>query len=166
MALKETFIAEMQHEAANTRKMLERVPVEHFDFKPHEKSMTLKRLASHVAELPEWTGYTLKYPELDFATVKYVPKDIRTKEDLLALHDESVRGAIADLKGSSNAQMKEIWVLRHGAHVILSMPKSDVIRSSVLNHIVHHRAQLGVYLRLLGVPIPGMYGPSADESNG
>jgi uncharacterized damage-inducible protein DinB len=163
MSLKHALIAELQMEAASTRKMLERVPTDKSDWKPHEKSMKLGRLASHVAELPSWIAMTMTTDGLDLTMMDYKPLMNGTNAELLELLDNSVKGAIAALENSKDEDFEKIWTLSNGEHVIFTMPKNAVVRSSALSHMYHHRGQLGVYLRLLDVPVPGMYGPTADE---
>ena len=150
---------ELEFEATTTRKMLERVPADKFDWQPHPKSMTLKRLATHVAELPGWIDMAIN---IDFQNNPYIPKDVTTTDELVAFFEESLeKGRRALANADVNTFTKE-WVLRNGDQVYSREPKYDVIRMSN-SQIIHHRAQLGVYLRLLNVPIPGRYGPSADD---
>jgi uncharacterized damage-inducible protein DinB len=163
MSISETFIAELEQEAATTKKILERVPLDKPDWKPHEKSMSLGRLATHVAELPNWVGASLDYDELDFAKSDHKPLVVKSTEELTALHDKNIADAVACLKKYPDEHFAKTWKLRNGETIYFELPKAAVIRSFVFNHIIHHRAQLGVYLRLLGVPLPGSYGPSADE---
>ena len=163
MSMNSALIAELKMEAASSRKMLERVPTDKNDWKPHEKSMKLGRLSTHIAELPGWIGMTLTTEELDFSKMDYKPLTNPTMEELLELHDKNVAIANAALDGASDEEFDKIWTLRNGDHIILSMPKKVVLRSMAYNHMVHHRGQLSVYLRMLDVPVPGMYGPSADE---
>jgi uncharacterized damage-inducible protein DinB len=164
MSYNKGLIAELQMEAANTRKMLEKVPTDKNDWKPHEKSMKLGNLANHVAELAGWTVFTMGSDELDLSKMDYKPVIATSTEQLLATHDANFNKAIAALEGASNEDFDKIWTLRHGDHVIMAMPKKAVLRSMVFSHLIHHRGQLSVYLRLLDVPIPGMYGPSADDA--
>ncbi len=165
MPINKTFIAELQQEAATTKKILERVPLDNPDWKPHEKSMTLGRLAAHVAELPNWVGATLDHDELDFAKSDYKPPVAKSAEELTALHDKNIAEAIACLKKHPDEDFEKNWKLRNGETVYFELPKAAVLRSFVYSHLIHHRAQLGVYLRLLEVPLPGSYGPTADEQN-
>ena len=163
MSYNQGLIAELKMEAASTRKMLERVPVEKNDWKPHDKSMKLGRLATHVAELPGWITTTMTTDELDFAKIDYKPVIAATNEELLAKLDENVNKAIASLENANDADFEKMWTLRNGEKVFFSMPKKVVLRTVAYSHHYHHRGQLSVYLRLLDIPIPGMYGPSADE---
>ena len=156
-------IAELENEGATTRKVLERIPPEKFDWKPHDKSMTMVRLASHVAEMHSWTVPTVTQPELDFAKFDYKPAELKTTEDLVALFEKSYNEALDALKGATDDIWSEPWSLKNGETTYFTMPKIAVMRSMVLNHIVHHRGQLSVYLRENNIPVPAMYGPSADE---
>lgn len=165
MNLSESFLSELQHEAAKTRKYLELVPEEHFDWKPHAKSMSLIRLASHVAELAGWAHYTINYPELNLANFDYKPPVLKTNSDLMAMFDQNLANGVEAVKNVTNEQLMENWTLRNGDHIIFTLPKIAVLRDMVYNHLVHHRGQLSVYLRLLDVKIPGLYGPSADEAD-
>lgn len=164
MPLNESLIAELQMEAANTRKMIERVPDKSFDWKPHDKSMTLGRLAYHVCENPQWVSVTVDKDEIDFAANDYVPKEAKTTEELLKVFDDSLAEAVKCLKNASDEKLSGNWTMRNGEQVYFTMPKLAVLRSFVLNHIIHHRGQLSVYLRMLDVPLPQIYGPTADET--
>jgi uncharacterized damage-inducible protein DinB len=157
------FIAELEQEAAVARKCLERVPADKFDWKPHEKSMTFVRLASHIAEMFGWTPATLQHPELDFAKFDYKPFEPATTEDLVEFLDKNIAEALDTLRNTSDDVFLENWTMRNGETVYFTMPKIAVMRSFVMNHIVHHRGQLSVYLRLNDIPVPALYGPSADE---
>jgi uncharacterized damage-inducible protein DinB len=163
MAISEALIGELQHEAGTTRKLLERIPVEKFDWQPHEKSMSMIRLATHVADMFNWFPVTLEQDELDFAKGYDEPKPATT-EELVELLDKSVAGAIESLKKTDDETFMKNWTLRNGEQIYFEMPKIAVSRSMIMNHIVHHRGQLSVYLRLNDIPVPAMYGPSADES--
>jgi len=165
MGMNEVFIAELQQEAAATRKLLERVPMDKADWTPHAKSMKLGNLAHHVSELLGWTMVTLEQDELDFAKWEYKPVLPKTTEELVKNFDEQVAKAAECLKKADDAKFMENWTMRNGEQVFFTLPKAAVLRSFVFNHEVHHRAQLGVYLRLLDIPLPSMYGPTADEAN-
>jgi uncharacterized damage-inducible protein DinB len=164
--LKDALIKELQQEGRQTRRMLERVPLEQSSWKPHEKSMSLGRLAGHIAELPDWVKVTLETDELDFGTAGYKAFIPATREELLDKFDQKLAGAIESLQAADNEVFNQPWSLKNNGHVFFTLPKSEVIRSSAMNHVIHHRAQLSVYLRLLDVPVPGMYGPTADERAG
>ncbi len=156
-------IGEMEHEARTTRTCLERVPADKFDWKPHEKSMEFGRLAAHIAEMFDWTPATLQQPELDFAKWDYKPFEPKTTDDLLEYFDKNVAEAIDVLRNTSDDVFMENWTMRNGDQVYFTLPKIAVMRSFVMNHIVHHRGQLSVYLRLNDISVPSIYGPSADE---
>lgn len=151
-------------ECASTRRILQSVPMDKLSWKPHEKSMTLESLATHIAEIPEWVPMTIEQAELDFAKHPYHPKRVSTTEELLKIHDDVVAAALQSIK-NTNAEVlvNETWTMRNGETVYFTMPKIAVLRSFTFNHLYHHRGQLTVYLRLLGVPVPGMYGPTADD---
>lgn len=156
-------IGELQMEAATTRKCLERIPAEKFDFKPHEKSMTFGRLATHVAEMVGWATETVNKTQIDFAAGDYQPFEPQTTEELVAFLDKHVAEAVEALKNTSDEAMMEPWTLRNGETVYFTMPRVQVLRGMVFNHIIHHRGQLSVYMRLNDIPVPSIYGPSADE---
>lgn len=158
------FLTELKREAANTRKMLAVVPTESLAWKLHEKSMTLGALAGHIGEMPSWARLILTADELNFATYEYKAPIIESNADIITNFEKHLADAIQAFEGvNDEAIYQKNWQLKHGDHLISDQPKHEVIRSMVFNHIVHHRAQLSVYLRLLNLPIPGMYGPSADE---
>jgi uncharacterized damage-inducible protein DinB len=162
--LNQSIIAELKQEAIQTKKILEKVPFDQWQWKPHQKSMALGRLASHVAELPKWITMSINTDELDFSKRGYKANVFESREQLLQQLDENVQEALSTLEKTSDAQLQENWTLRNGEHVIFTLPKKAVIRSMAMNHMIHHRGQLSVFLRLLDIPVPGMYGPSADES--
>lgn len=164
MALyKEIFIQELKEEGVKTRKELLLVPVAFKTWKPHSKSMTLERLAQHVAELARWGSSIITTSELDFAK-GYAPSPaFESAEELVEQYDSILAKALSDFESAPEEQFYENWSLRNGDTIFFTLPKHTVIRSMVLNHMVHHRAQLGVYLRMLDIPLPGMYGPSADD---
>jgi uncharacterized damage-inducible protein DinB len=152
----------MDREALTTRKMLERVPSEKFDWQPHSKSMTLQRLATHVAELPTWVEMAILTDELDFAKNAYEPEVVADSAGLMDYFERSLaRGRETLLKANEELLTQE-WTLRNGDQVYEVYSKGEIIRMAY-SQIIHHRAQLGVFLRLLEIPIPGSYGPSADE---
>jgi len=155
-------LKEIEQEAQTTRKMLERVPADKFDWKPHEKSMTLKQLTTHIAELPSWTAMALNTSELDFATMDYKPTPINSAEELIVLHAKSYAEGKEALQKAKEEDLLPNWTMRNGEQIYSVSSKYEVIRMSFAQ-TTHHRAQLGVYLRLLNIPIPGSYGPSADE---
>lgn len=156
------FLAELQEEAKGTREILSRVPFEKGDFKPHEKSMTLKNLAVHVAEISGWWKECLTKDELDFSKGDHQPKVFNSTAEIVAFHDELVKNAANILTETEDAVYTEKWTMRNGEQIYFSLPKSVVVRTWCLNHLYHHRGQLSVYLRLLDVPLPAIYGPTAD----
>ena len=157
------FLNELENEAKVTRSCLERVPAEKFDWKPHEKSMTLGRLAAHVAEIPHWTSDIIHIDVYDFQK-NYIPGGTAsTQEELIKIFQEKLDTAIADLEKISDEDLKKMWTVKSGEQVYYNLPKSVALRGWSFSHLYHHRGQLSVYLRLLDVPVPGMYGPSADE---
>lgn len=157
------FIAEMEQEAAVARKCLERIPADKFGWKPHEKSMGFGQLASHVAEMFGWTPATLQQAELDFAKWDYKPFEPQSTEELVEFLDKNVAEAIDTLRNTPDSVYMENWTMRNGEQIYFTLPKAAVMRSFVMNHIVHHRGQLSVYLRLNEIAVPAIYGPSADE---
>lgn len=159
----DTLLPEFDAEVANTRRMFAAIPDEKLDFQPHEKSYTLLKLAAHVANLPSWIALTLATDELDLAAGFDQP-DPKNMADVVAIFDGAVAEGRTALEGASADAMTADWTLRTGDEVHFQMPKGVVLRSFVFNHLVHHRAQICVYLRLLDIPVPGMYGPSADET--
>jgi uncharacterized damage-inducible protein DinB len=164
MSLNQNLIAELKQESANTRKMLERIPAEKNDWKPHEKSMKLGRLASHVAEMPGWITMMLTTSELDLAAGGRTAFVAATNEELLECFDAKLTEAISTLENAAPEEFEKHWVLRSGEHVIYNLPKAAFIRTLGYSHLIHHRGQLSVYLRLLDIPVPGMYGPTADDA--
>ena len=155
---------EFTHESENTRKLLARIPLENGNWTPHEKSMTLQRLAAHVADIPNWVAMTIEQEELDFATTPYTSPKADTVEELLTMHDNAVAAALKAIASTNAEDLKnKKWTMRQCEHIILSMPKIAVLRSFAFNHLYHHRGQLTVYLRMLNIPLPALYGPSADE---
>lgn len=161
----QSLLPEFDMEFATLRKTLERVPEDRPEWAPHAKSMTLAKLAGHLAELSTWTNATFEADEFDFATAGYTPPVMTTRADLLATFDKNVQAARACLEQVTDENMMRNWTLRNGDTVYLTMPKVAVFRGFVLSHMIHHRAQLGVYLRMNDVPVPQTYGPSADEGD-
>ena len=159
----EAFIAELKRESGSTKRILERVPEGKFDWKPHEKSMTLGRLASHVAELPGFLNSILTMDDFDFTKGHYKPSLAKTPEELIRLFQEKLDEVIHTLENTSDEKMNANFTLHSGDRVIASVPRTVAVRAMALNHLIHHRGQIAVYLRLLDIPVPGLYGPSADE---
>lgn len=164
MNLVQLLLNEMDQEAQITRKMLERVPNDKWDWKPHEKSMSMKSLTVHIAELPGWVSMGLSTSELDFEKMDYKPTEANSNSELLQLFEKSLESGRASLRNAKEEDLLPTWTMRSGEKIHAVMTKYEVIRHS-FSQTIHHRAQLGVYLRLLNIPIPGTYGPSADETN-
>jgi uncharacterized damage-inducible protein DinB len=158
----EFFLKQLNEESVTTRKMLSRVPNEKYDWTPHVKSMDVRRLATHIAELPTWITMALTTDELDFENNSYESTFLDTTEQLLELFERSLVDGRSQLTAENESKLNEKWTLRSGDTIHSISTKGEIIRMA-LSQIIHHRAQLGVYLRLLNIPIPGSYGPSADE---
>ena len=166
MTIGQSMLPEFDQEMQSTRKTLERCPDEKWSWKPHDKSGTVGWLASHIATMVGWIPVTLTTQELDYAPVNgpaYEPPKIEIRKDLLSVFDKECAGARAALASVSDAEIMKNWKLLAGGKEIFTMPRVACIRGMVLNHLIHHRAQLTVYYRLLGIPVPALYGPSADE---
>jgi uncharacterized damage-inducible protein DinB len=164
MSTIQSLVKEMEREAQTTRKMLERIPNDKYDWKPHTKSMSIRQLSTHIAELPTWVSMVLNTEELDFAENPYSVPPVNSTPELLDYFEKNLAEGRDRLGKATEEDLLPNWTLRDGEQVYSVEPKADVIRMSYCQ-VVHHRAQLGVYLRLLDVPIPGSYGPSADEMN-
>lgn len=164
MTIIELLKREYEAEALTTRKMLSVVPNDKFDWKPHEKSMDLRMLTAHIAELPSWITMTFTTDELDFAKYPYKAPQLNSNKDLMTLFEKNLVDGRSELKEENTKLLDKPWTLRNGETIYNTSPKIDVIRMS-LSQIIHHRAQLGVFLRLLNIPIPGSYGPSADDQS-
>ena len=163
MTIAKIMLAELLAEAVTTKKMLALFPFEKSNFKPHEKSMPMGNLARHLAEIYGWAKETVQQDELNFAKLDFIPEALTSNVELLALFDKCLAASKAILENATDEEMAKPWTMRNGAEIYFTMPKAQVMRTWVLNHSVHHRAQLGVYLRMLDIAIPGSYGPSADE---
>jgi len=163
MAIKD-LIGELKYESSLTKKMLERVPPDKKDWKPHVKSMTVGRLATHVAEITHWVSDIIHIDDYDFTkNFNFNPRIANSTKELLDIFETNLNKAMADLTNIHEDDLAKKWVVRRGEQVMFETPKKGAIRSWAINHMIHHRGQLSVYLRLLDVPVPGMYGPSADE---
>jgi uncharacterized damage-inducible protein DinB len=162
MNIIELLLKELNDEAQTTRKMLTLVPDDKYDWQPHVKSMTIRRLATHIADLPNWIAMTLNTTGLDFATADWKEEVVNDTPALLSYFERSLANGKTHLEATSEEQLTPMWTLRNGDHIIAVMTKYEMIRIT-FSQIIHHRAQLGVFLRLLNIPIPGSYGPSADE---
>ncbi|MFI5088218.1 MAG: DinB family protein [Terriglobales bacterium] len=168
MAIAHSLLPEFDMEMANTRKTLERVPDEKFEFKPHPKSGSMGWLAGHLANLPLWAAMTLKDDSLDIAPAAGQPfklPETKNRKQVLEVFDQNVADAKKGIAAATDEQLMRPWSLLKTGQTIMTMPKIAVLRSFVLNHIIHHRAQMGVYLRLNDIPVPSIYGPSADEGS-
>lgn len=163
MAINQPFIAELKYEAEKTKKMLAVIPFDKADWKPHPKSMALGKLALHVVDMTRWASVVVTSDELDFQKPYFEMPAFDNAANLSVALDAFVAQAMQDLGKADDAYMNGNWSLRNGEHIFFTLPRHLVLRDMVFNHIIHHRAQLSVYLRLLDVKIPGMYGPSADE---
>ncbi|NTV73404.1 MAG: damage-inducible protein DinB [Holophaga sp.] len=167
MSIAQALLPEFEHEIAGVRRVLERIPVEHLEYRPHPKSMTLGQLANHLATMPGWIVSTLSRTELDFAlpeTRALMPEPSTTIEGLLSTLDAGREEASKALAKASDADFQVTWSGKADGKVLFAMPRIAVVRGFVLNHAIHHRAQATVYLRMLDVPVPALYGPSADEA--
>ncbi len=167
MSYADTILPEFEEEMANTRKVLERVPEDKLDWKCHPKSNTIGWNANHLAEIPGWVEGTLTDLTWDIAPKggePYKSPNLRSRKEILTLFDKNVADAKKAISAVKEEELGKIWSLLQAGEPIVTMPRSAVIRNFVLNHTVHHRAHLLVYLRLNDIPVPGMYGPSADEA--
>lgn len=163
-SLKQIALGDMEHEIATTRRALERIPDEHLAWKPHPRSMALGGLATHLATLPLYGIQIVTSDELDFAA-RLPPNPVATsREEVLSRFDARVAELRGHMEGVRDEALLVPWTLRRGDHVLLRQPRAGMLRTFFLSHMVHHRSQLGVYLRLLEVPVPSSYGPSADET--
>jgi uncharacterized damage-inducible protein DinB len=166
MSIGQSLLPEFDQEMANTRLMLERVPEDKLAFQPDPKSMTLARLAGHVAEMPGWGAVTMTTDSVDLASYAgQKPLEMTSRSQLLAAFDKNVADSRQAIAAGSDERMMGMWALKMGPREILKMPRIGVLRSMMLNHVIHHRGQLSVYLRMVGAAVPGMYGPSADDPN-
>jgi uncharacterized damage-inducible protein DinB len=168
MPFKDILLPEFDMEMDNTRRTLERVPDDKFGWKPHERSGTLGWMAGHIATLPQWAKITMQQDSLDIAPAggsNYAPPKPTNRKELLEIFDQSRAEARAALAAGDEVTYAQPWALLMGGKQLFSEPRSAVLRRMVFNHMIHHRGQLTVYLRLLNVPVPGLYGPSADEQS-
>jgi uncharacterized damage-inducible protein DinB len=165
MALKDALLPEFDHEMATTRRLLERLPEAEFAWKPHDKSMALGQLAGHIANLPSWCTATLSTTvfDLDTLPVEFRSKPPQSRAALLDEFDAKVATARNQLTSTTDGEFLSPWTLKKGGQEMFTLPRLSAIRSFVLNHLIHHRGQLSVYLRLKDVPLPSIYGPTADE---
>ena len=167
MALNEALLPEFDHETENTRKVMERAPEDRWEWAPHEKSMTIGQLTTHLANLLTWAVNTIEADSFDVGPPGSRPPTVEAADnraEALATFDKNLQAAREAIAGASDEELAGMWSLKAGENTMFSMPKAAVLRSFVMNHMIHHRAQLGVYLRLCDVPVPAVYGPSADEA--
>ena len=166
MSYAQTALPEFDHEMAGTRRVLERIPDDKLDWRAHPKSNTIGWNANHLADLPGWGVSIMTEPGYDFAPVggqPYQMPALKSRDEILALFDRNVATARQALANVKDESLDDPWTLRGGDRIIFTMPRRAVIRSFLLNHIIHHRAVLSVYLRLNDIPVPALYGPSGDE---
>ena len=163
MSIAQGFLAELSHEAGVTRGKIERVPDDKLDYKPHEKSMTMRALIGHIAEAPQWGAAMVSQDEFDMNPDEYTPASPASVKETLELFDNSIAAVREVLEGTSDERMMATWKMSVRGKPVMEMPRAAVLRSFVMNHMIHHRAQLGVYMRLNDIPLPAIYGPSADE---
>ena len=165
MSITDSLLPEFDHEMGTTRRLLDRVPEAEFAWKPHEKSMTLGELGDHLSTLTRWANLIATTTTFDLASLgtsrkPTIPKSVAS---MLATFDKTVAAARAELASKTDAELKAPWTLKSGAQEVFTIPRISAIRSFVLNHVIHHRGQLSVYLRMKDVPLPAIYGPTADE---
>jgi uncharacterized damage-inducible protein DinB len=163
MSLSSSFIGELQHESKLTEKILSIVPIDNASWKPHERSMSVGRLATHIAEIPHWITVIGIADEFDFMSRPYNPRVAASSAELLEIFHHNNEEAISTLQNMSDTDFEKTWTIKRGEQVLTQPLKKIAIRGWGFSHLYHHRGQLSVYLRLLNIPIPGMYGPSADE---
>jgi uncharacterized damage-inducible protein DinB len=165
MAISDALLPEFDNEMANTRKTLERVPDDKFEWTPHQKSSTMGVLVTHLANLPSWVNLTVNQDSLDIAPNGEPQRAtlLHSNAEVLETFDKNVATARAAIAGADDQQLFQPWTLIANGKTLMTLPKVAVLRSFVMNHLIHHRAQLGVYLRLNDIPVPSIYGPSADE---
>jgi len=162
MSIKDGIIAEIKHETQNTKRVLDRLTNEHWNYKPHEKSMTLGQLASHIVELHNWVNFAMSKDVFDFQT-DYQPRKEATLEELKAELEENLQKNIDFVNAQTDEYWLTDWQLQVGEHILTKVHKLGAFRFIITNHLIHHRGQLTVYMRMLNIPLPGLYGPSADE---
>jgi len=163
MSFRTSFIGELKNESINTKKMLEKVPLERADWKPHEKSMSIGRLATHIAETSHWIYVILENNEFNFANGSFKPHVASSTVELLEIFNTNYSKSINALENATDEDLDKNWIVKRGDHLVFQTQKKVAIRGWGFSHTIHHRGQLSVYLRILDVSVPGMYGPSADE---
>jgi uncharacterized damage-inducible protein DinB len=162
--IRDMLLPEFDQEMANTRKMLQHIPQDKFEYQPHQKSWKTTHLAGHIADLPSWVGHTMNVELLDLKPGDYTPFEPTTQSQLLEQFDKNVREAHDAIANATDEQLAVMWTMKWDGNVVMTMPRAAVLRSVIMNHLIHHRAQLGMYLRMMDATVPGMYGPSADET--
>ena len=163
MSLSEPFLMELQQESATTRRLLERLPESALSWKPHEKSMSMGHLAVHIGRLLQLLNSILQQDDYDVASSDFGIPEPDSRAGILELFDQALATAVEALKKQTDERLMALWRFRIGEQIISEMPRTSTIRSMILNHMIHHRGQLSVYLRLQNVPLPPIYGPTADE---
>jgi uncharacterized damage-inducible protein DinB len=166
MPIRDTLLPEFDHEMETTRKTLERVPEDRPDWKPHDTSMSISRLAGHIAELAGFGAMTFQGDGFDFAPggkSQMQPAVMTSRKQLLEMFDKNVASTRAAIAKASDEELQKVWSLMNNGKMIFALPRAGVVRSMILNHIIHHRGQLSVYLRMNRAPVPSIYGPSGDE---
>jgi len=163
MPIRDLLLPEFDQEMANTRKMLERIPDNKLQFKPHEKSWKLDRMAGHVVDMISWIPHTMRVEVLELEPNQYSPFEPKTDHELLERFDNNVREARQALEHASDEDMHKVWTMKWQGEQVMQMPRYNVLRGVIFNHLIHHRAQVSMYLRMANIASPGMYGPSADE---
>ncbi len=167
ITIKKAVFGDLDQEIKTTRTLLDRIPDERWDWKPHEKSMSLGELATHIANLPYWMITTLDDDSFDLAAVPEASRQLpKNRVELLALFDERIDAVKKSVDAFDESDLDKPWSLLHGEHEVFTLPKAAVFRNMCTSHLIHHRAQLGVYLRMLDIPLPMSYGPSADDRGG
>ena len=165
MRISDSLLPQFDHEMATTRKTLERIPEDKLAWTPHEKSMTLGRLAGHIAELPAFATMAIKTDSTDLASGAYKPLTATSRKQALEAFDQATADARAAIAGASDEHLLQPWTLLYGGKTMFTMLRVGVVRGMMLSHLIHHRGQFSVYLRLNNVPVPSIYGPSADEGS-
>lgn len=162
MSIKEGFLVELERETKNTERIIKRLKDEDLAYRPHEKSMSLGELINHIVELHNWVSEALTKDDFNFQT-DYIPLKYNTVEEIKNSLEEGYKKNVETIKSFGDEEWFKTWTMRSGDHVIAQVPKLGALRFILNNHLIHHRGQLTVYLRLLNIPVPGLYGPSADE---